>query len=1025
MRISRDVEKETVFDRILLGCVYLGAIISLCVGIVAIAGWHTHTLIFVQLGPSYAAIQYNTAICFVFIGLACLLLALNRLYWLLRISSLFVFLVATVTLLEYAVNWDAGIDNLIFRSYIRYKESIPGRMAVNAAISFMLCGISFFLLSYKKPTNSYSLVTSLLGSAIGANAVIVLLGFVGSIPLNYGWGYLNPMAPQTTIAFVFLGIAIVCASWSSEEVKKIGVPLWIIPAVGTFGMIVVLSTCQTILMAEHLQLIKSLKVQSEHIVHLINYDYRERIEAIERMAHRMNSPGWNLSDWSRDASNYLKKYEGYLWLAIVDGNKLIGVVPDLEHNRQEAEMFLSDVKVQQILKTNSILIPKFDYERKLALLVVPTLDPRDIIILADLPQLFYHMLHDYTSPDYATAITSDSVFLYRSNGIQNPFSEDFGVSLPINSYGLNLKVLVWTNVIYGVTTRYSLLLQILTLEGIFMMLLPVILVYFAQQSKLRALQAEAIASKLELEIKERRNIENLLRDSETRNQAILDTAVDGLLMIDENIIIHSMNPASERMFEVTKREMLGKELTLLLHPDSQSQFLEFFKQYSPQEDTSQGRRINMLEGITKSHKRFPVDLALNEVYLGSKKFYTVLVRDISEQVAFEYQLKGAKELADSANKAKSEFLANISHEIRTPMNAILGMSELLEGTPLNEEQKKYLHIFKSAGEQLLGLINDLLDISRIETGNVTFHLIDYNLYDIIEKTIAALSIGALKKKLQFTYAIDEVVPKVIKGDALRLRQILMNLLSNAIKFTEHGSVTLRVGIEKKEDQEYIKFEIKDTGIGIPEDKRAILFERFSQIDSSVTRKFGGTGLGLVISKELVELMGGTLDFESQVGIGSTFSFVLPLLRTKSPVLVEPKEKEPVRIKKDKIRTLIVEDSEDNLLLLQFYLKGVNCQIDTAENGEIALQKFCCNEYDLVLMDIQMPVMDGYSATAKIREWEIANNKVPVPIVALTAYASKVDEQNALGAGCNGYLTKPIKKQTLLDAIVKYTEELSS
>jgi CheY-like chemotaxis protein len=393
----------------------------------------------------------------------------------------------------------------------------------------------------------------------------------------------------------------------------------------------------------------------------------------------------------------------------------------------------------------------------------------------------------------------------------------------------------------------------------------------------------------------------------------------------------------------------------------------------------------------------------------------------------EKDLQRTKIAAESANRAKTEFLTTMSHEMRTPMNAILGMADLLSESDLREEQRGYVRIFQKAGGSLLELINNLLDLSKVESGHLELESIGFDLPALLEKVMEMMRPQARDRGLKLHLRIMPRVPPGLVGDPNRLRQILINLVGNALKFTERGSVTVTVepdaGPRHKGLTGWFRFNVIDTGIGIAKGKTDVIFDSFTQADSSTTRKYGGTGLGLSISKGMVELMGGRIGCVSDAGTGSTFFITVPFGIRRDPEDVKSvpaaDAAPPVKaaLSQPVIRVLIVEDAEYNVLLLKAYLKDPRFVLEIAGNGEIAVQKVMAGDFDVVLMDIQMPVMDGLTATRTIREWEAKSLSKRTPILALTAHANGDGAARSFDAGCDGHLTKPIKKAPLLEAIL--------
>ena len=396
--------------------------------------------------------------------------------------------------------------------------------------------------------------------------------------------------------------------------------------------------------------------------------------------------------------------------------------------------------------------------------------------------------------------------------------------------------------------------------------------------------------------------------------------------------------------------------------------------------------------------------------------------DITEAKRLEAALHRAMREAEGANRAKSAFLSTMSHEIRTPMNAILGMAELLEEGRLSGKQKKLLRVLRNNGEILLHLIDDILDFGRVESGRLVLERIPFNLKKLVTDIVETFQLETGDRPLRIVQIIDNTVGPQRLGDPNRLRQLLMNLVGNAVKFTEAGVITVHVRSGHTPDT--LRFFITDTGIGIPIQKRTAIFDVFTQADNSTTRKYGGSGLGLTICKRLVELMDGEIQVNSREGKGSIFQFSarLPLADSRGGAALDPGKKAKKAAAEEKIqpveklRILLAEDSEDNVLLFQLFLKEGSHKVTVAANGAEAVEKFHAAPFDVVFMDMQMPVLDGYEATRAIRQWEQEQHRTPVPIFALTAYVLEEEKEKALAAGCDQHLKKPISKVQLLEII---------
>ena len=655
-----------------------------------------------------------------------------------------------------------------------------------------------------------------------------------------------------------------------------------------------------------------------------------------------------------------------------------------------------------------------------------------------------------------------------------------------------------------------------------------------------------------------RKLENTLTDLQRerdKSDKTLYAIGDGVITVDHKGKILLINRVAESLVGMDASEAMGRQLeeVYVLRQDQENQG---------------GEKGCILAG--KGGNEYAIEeirTPLTDVE-SDESGMVIVFRNITERKRAEEAIRTAKDMAEAANHAKSEFLASMSHEIRTPMNAIIGMADLLWESPLNQEQRQYVQIFRTAGENLLNLINGILDFSKVEAGQLILEKTPFNLHEMIERTCEVMAVRAHRKNVELVCRLMPDVPSSLMGDPGRLQQILINLISNAIKFTGQGEIVIttrclsegKAIMGKEHDECRLQFTVADTGIGIPPEKQEMIFERFTQVDSSTTRKYGGTGLGLAISKHLVKLMHGRIDVKSESGRGSLFTVEIPFEVSREETvktLFIPKEirglkaliiddnstnrlilremlarwgavavdvdngpegidairgasrdgqpfqlvlldgrmpgmdgfsvAEEIRcepgltgmtvmmltsdnrsgdvtramdlglagylVKPVKMadlqkaimqalgrttmpapaveqvdaedlssdgqphhRILLAEDSEDNRFLIQAYLKKAPYRLDIAENGQEALEKIRQGSFDLVLMDMQMSIMDGYEATREIRRWEEGEGRKRMPILALTAHALKADADKSIEAGCDGHLTKPIRKQVLLEAI---------
>lgn len=516
-------------------------------------------------------------------------------------------------------------------------------------------------------------------------------------------------------------------------------------------------------------------------------------------------------------------------------------------------------------------------------------------------------------------------------------------------------------------------------------------------------------------------------------RSLIEASLDPLVTISTEGKITDMNEATIRIVGKTRVELIGTD------------FFEYFT------EPAKARAVYEAvfdKGFVADYPLTIRDHKLTDVLFNGSVYRdeqgmvlgaVVVARDITEQKRIEKEFieakvfaelateiaeeakskaESAKRIAEYAVKAKQQFLSNMSHEIRTPMNAIIGFTKVVLKTELSAKQKEYLMAIKMSGDALIVLINDILDLAKVDAGKMSFEETPFKMALSISAMLHLFEQKIQEKNLVLVKEYDTRIPTVLVGDAVRLHQIILNLVSNAVKFTSSGTITVKVALlREEEDKVTIEFSVTDTGIGIPDNKIEKIFENFQQASSGTSRLYGGTGLGLAIVKQLVEAQGGKIQVVSTIDKGSTFSFELSFLKTQSAAQDEPEIMEVDKRIKD-IRVLVVEDMALNQLLMKTLLDDFGFERDIASNGKIAIEKLATEKYDIILMDLQMPEMNGFEATEYIRNQLHSS----IPIIALTADVTTVDLAKCRAVGMNDYIAKPVDEKLLYNKIISLTNK---
>ncbi|NYT49500.1 PAS domain S-box protein [Parapusillimonas granuli] len=508
-----------------------------------------------------------------------------------------------------------------------------------------------------------------------------------------------------------------------------------------------------------------------------------------------------------------------------------------------------------------------------------------------------------------------------------------------------------------------------------------------------------------------RQLYRKMEDSESSIRAIVDTAVDGIITINHHGLIRAFNQSAERLFGWKESEVIGRNIKMLMPEPYQSEhdgYLHNYMSSGKPKIIGSGREVT---GLRKDGSLMPMRLAVGQVNLPGAPLFVGFVTDITAQRELESSLREAAERAEQAASAKTAFLANMSHEIRTPMNSIIGFTELLLKDQLTPEQRGYLNIVRKSSHSLLGLLNNILDTIKLEKAAVKVESIDFSLKELAVQIINSLSLNASAKGLLLSFHYPDDMGEYFVGDPLRIQQVLTNLIGNAIKFTEQGAVT----VEFSHEAGVVHIAVKDTGIGMSPEQVESIFDPFTQADVSISRRFGGTGLGTTISRQLVKLMQGTIHVDSAPGQGSTFHIRLPLPTGRRPDPVAPNAS---ALALPPLNILIADDVEQNLELLTLILLKSGHDVTSARDGEEVLRKFQQGRYDVALIDIHMPRVDGLTATRRIRELERLQDLPATPIIALTASVMDADRHAARAAGMDGFAVKPLDAVQLTAEIAR-------
>jgi len=1024
----------------------------------AIIGWHTNTTALFQVFPQFAPMQYNTAVCFISSALA-LFCAMRK--W--RAACFAIafpgFLIAALTLVEHLYGVEIGnLDHLFHEAYVSTRTEHLGRPSLFTSISFVLTFLALFGTVMKPGGQLTSSIIAILSSLIVSISLLGLSGYLVGLSDAHTWSLLAQMSVPTVVCFLSLGMGILIISWrefrKANEQQAHWAPIAVLIATVTITLILT-----DAIHSEELRNIRQKSLSNAVAVEsALSSELSNRQHSIRRMASRWAAGGAHVrSRWEVDVNEYLADDVGYRFIAWADENLIyrwvVPASPEITEGVTSAlPEELNPVDFLESFRTCANVSIRYmgRYHGELSV-VAPIINDQGLVggyIIANFNKriFFDTLLPKEFAQGYEFTISMDDQVVYQRGPEIASSDNAWILEKTFNLHGRDWRLQIWptANTLSSEHIFYS---KLIGAMGVTVSILLALATYLAQVAAVKSRQSARRNVRLQTEISERIRSQNELQRASALNNAIVMHSAHAVITANPDGIITSFNPAAERMLGYKAEELVGKHTPAIIHDlgEVAARANQLSRQYKDKVEPGFDAFVyearkgidSQIEWtyIRKNGSRFPVSLAVTAITndQGDITGYLGVAVDISELKYAMAELKSThKQLLDAANETsrmKSQFLANMSHEIRTPMNGVLGMAELLGDTDLTDTQREYIGIIQQSGNALLAIINDILDSAKIESGRIDLQETPFNIADVLKGVMQTVSPTAIKKNIRLSSEVDSRITSNVVGDPGRLRQVLLNLASNAVKFTNQGEVALKVSLLSEDEEVYrLNFKVQDSGIGINPDSIAHIFQPFTQADNTNKRLYGGTGLGLTISSQIVQAMGGSIRVESREKEGSEFWFDLTLMKTEeqvqsleAPAPAAKKKKsrsitQAIRLaQKDgqKLSILLAEDNPVNQQVTTMQLKRLGIDADVAENGEEALQAIRSKHYDVVLMDCQMPVMDGYEASREIRR---QFPESPVHIIALTANAMKEDRKKCLEAGMNDYLSKPLTAKDLAEAL---------
>lgn len=1031
------------------------AFLMFLLGVVVIYGWIEQNALAVQLRSDFTAMVLNTSICFTLVGLLLAMPVISSRFsapvqtW----GGALVALISGVVLFEYLSGINLQVDLRDFHSWLLDGNPHPGRMPLNTALGFLLTGLvlAFSHTAIRRPS---VLAIRIAITLVGFLSVFGMVGYLLQLEHLYNIT-VTRMAVHTSIGFALATVGLWChwntvngcrnqTSFADGDKIVLGGSILLVVAMLVVGIAGFAAQHATFEKTLGNNLMRSLKTRTA----IFTLAIEQVIEKAKLNTERTHFYGL-VRELEKHPDNPAVRHE----LALIGDSMLASGTSAMVIYAESGEALLT---LGDFVRTENVAFVIDDIPLSLhwdgqyvLTLHLPIGEGGDnhgsIVIQEPLSSTLQELARDGLGDQIETRLCvrhSNNLRCFPDESHADLYSAEF-----TTRYGLPIPMALATQGKSGVFKGVDLddedvvaAYAPLLVDGLGMVIkqdtrlllapireqfrwsIPLLLLLVGAGALILHRQIKPITGRI---VQSERNA----TEKELRMRTLMDNVGEGIITLDEQGNIESFNRAAARIFGYDFDEVQGRHFTLLipehLHESLKADMRRYLSSVGP---VLMGMKSVELPGLHKNGSSFDVELTINAMHLDGQHLFIGIVRDISERKQAELRLRLAKQQAEHANQAKSDFVANMSHEIRTPMNAVLGITQLMSASDLSAEQKKYLDMISVAGKALLGIINDILDFSKIEAGRMELSPVPFALHDLLSAIASLMSVNAAHKNLELIISADESIPAMLFGDSHRLQQILVNLVSNAIKFTDQGEIGLSVELVRHANEQQIaadadeqlvlQFTVRDTGIGMSEAQLLRLFSPFTQADSSTTRKFGGTGLGLVISRRLAEIMGGSVEVSSIYGQGSEFRLSVPFALADAQAL-----NEPLPAFKRELHILIVEDNPASLAAMKKIVQLWHWQADTATTGKEALERVRTSRakhlhYDAIFVDWQMPGMNGINTLEAIRA-QLGEQAPPLILMVNAFGREKLMQQEKTflaGQKPSSYLFKPFTASSVFDTL---------